>query len=143
MTVTEAFTLLHSHGLKLRVAADGAAEIGPKSKLSLNDLALFRAHAARLVALLKPPPEPSHGAPVTPDTLGAALTTVATAAEIVLDVETNGLEPFLAGHRLIGVAIEADGVPFYFPFRHRAGTETNLPESVLARVLEAALQPGR
>jgi DNA polymerase I-like protein with 3'-5' exonuclease and polymerase domains len=143
MTVTEAFTLFHSHGLKLRVAADGAAEIGPKSKLSPYDLALFRAHAAGLVALLKLPPEPPHAALVTPDTLEAALATVTTAAEIVLDVETNGVEPFLAGHRLIGVAIEADGIPFYFPFRHRAGTETNLPEAALARVLEAALQPGR
>src|SRR5262245_10899725 len=55
MTVTEAFTLLRSHGLKLRVAADGAAEIGPKSKVTPYDLAVFRAHAARLVALLEPP----------------------------------------------------------------------------------------
>jgi DNA polymerase I-like protein with 3'-5' exonuclease and polymerase domains len=61
----------------------------------------------------------------------------------VLDVEADGLEPFLAGHRPIGLAILADGEPFYFPFRHRAGVETNLPESVLERLLEAALQRGR
>jgi DNA polymerase I-like protein with 3'-5' exonuclease and polymerase domains len=80
---------------------------------------------------------------VTAAALEAALTRVTSAREIVLDVETDGLEPFLAGHRLIGLAIEADGIPFYFAFRHRAGIEANLPEAALARVLEAALQPGR
>src|SRR5262249_32468023 len=80
---------------------------------------------------------------VTAAALEAALARVTSARGIVLDVETNGLEPFLAGHRLIALAIEADGAPFYFAFRHRAGTEANLPEAALACVLEAALQPGR
>jgi DNA polymerase I-like protein with 3'-5' exonuclease and polymerase domains len=70
MTVTEAFTLLRSHGLKLRVAADGAAEIGPKSKISPYELALFRAHAAGLVALLKPPPAARPGIILLADTPG-------------------------------------------------------------------------
>jgi DNA polymerase I-like protein with 3'-5' exonuclease and polymerase domains len=70
MTVTEAFTLLRSHGLKLRVAADGAAEIWPKSKLSPDDLALFRAHAAELVALLEPPPAAGPGILLLADTPG-------------------------------------------------------------------------
>jgi DNA polymerase I-like protein with 3'-5' exonuclease and polymerase domains len=68
MTVTEAFTLLRSHGLKLRVAADGAADIGPKSKVSPDDLALFREHATELVALLKPPPAAGPGIVLLADT---------------------------------------------------------------------------
>lgn len=36
------------------------------------------------------------------------------------DLETDGLRPY-AGSRLIGVAIEAAGEPYYFPFRHLCG----------------------
>jgi DNA polymerase-1 len=152
---------LRRRGFQLRVEG-GKLQVAPRQKLT--DADRIAIHEARVElkalvategpappavtgpgqALLEPPPAPPRSPLVTPDTLESALAAVTAAREIVLDVETDGLEPFLAGHRLIGVAIEADGDHFYyFPFRHRAGTERNLPESVLARVLEAALQPGR
>jgi DNA polymerase-1 len=157
---------LRSRGIRLRVA-DDTLQVAPRARLTEADRVAIREHLVDLRALLgaavvrpphvlarKPPPDPvtcdtpaasaEGGDPlVVAAALEAALARVTSAREIVLDVETNGLEPFLAGHRLIGLAIEADGEPFYFPFRHRAGTEANLPEAALARVLEAALQPGR
>jgi len=151
---------LRRRGFQLRVEG-GKLQVAPRQKLTDADRIAIREARVELKALvategpaapavtgpgqalLEPSPAPPRSPLVTPDTLESALAAVTAAREIVLDVETDGLEPFLAGHRLIGLAILADGDAFYFPFRHRAGVKTNLPESDLVRVLEAALQPGR
>jgi len=160
MTAANVLTNLRARGL--RVERRGPAlRVAPRAALTDGDRVMIREHLAELKALvategpaapavtvpgqalLEPSPEPPRSALVTPDTFESALAAVTAAREIVLDVETDGLEPFLAGHRLIGLAVEADGVPHYFAFRHMVGVEQNLPEPALSRVLEAALQPGR
>lgn len=45
---------------------------------------------------------------------------------IVFDLETQGLDPYKSGHRMIGIAVAfLDGRSWYIPFRHKAGT--NIP----------------
>lgn len=56
-----------------------------------------------------------------------------TSKRIVMDLETNGLEPY-KGNRLIGVALLVDGLPYYFPYRH--GDGANLPLSTLPILLK-------
>lgn len=53
--------------------------------------------------------------------------------ELTIDFETTGLKMF-QGHRICGVAIEAGGRTFYFPFRHGEGT--NLPLELLRPLTE-------
>jgi DNA polymerase I-like protein with 3'-5' exonuclease and polymerase domains len=160
VTAAGLLTSLRARGLRVDTLGP-ALHVAPRAALTDGDRVMIREHLAELKALvategpaapavtvpgqalLEPSPEPPRSALVTPDTFESALAAVTAAREIVLDVETDGLEPFLAGHRLIGLAVEADGVPHYFAFRHVAGVEQNLPEAALSRVLEAALQPGR
>lgn len=56
-----------------------------------------------------------------------------TSSRIVMDLETDGLNPF-ADNRLIGVAIQVDGQSFYYPFRHGQGR--NLPYTFLPILLK-------
>lgn len=48
---------------------------------------------------------------------------------MVVDVETTGLDPYRAGHRICGIVIGYRGKRYYFPFRHGEGY--NLPLSYL------------
>jgi len=69
---------------------------------------------------------------VSTHTYPAAIARIVQARSLVVDLETDGLRPYL-GNRLIGVAVAADGHPAdYFSFRHAAD---NLPGLLLRDLL--------
>ena len=51
---------------------------------------------------------------------------------LVLDTETNGLDPF-GENQLCGIGLSYEGETFYFPFRHQQGA--NLPPKILKDLL--------
>src|SRR5687768_7727124 len=51
-----------------------------------------------------------------------ALANIRKAETVVVDIESNGLQPY-SGNRIIGVAVHIPfGESYYFPFRHGLGT---------------------
>lgn len=70
---------------------------------------------------------------VTERTFSSAMERIGRCADLTVDLETTGLRPYL-GDRLFGVAVEAEGAPFYFPFRHKTGL--NLPPERLTQLLD-------
>src|SRR5262245_8433291 len=55
MSPAAALALLRSKGLKFRMV-NGRAQVGPRSRMTPTDVALFLKHRAAFVALLEPPP---------------------------------------------------------------------------------------
>lgn len=70
---------------------------------------------------------------VSPANIEAATNRIARADALCVDLETTGLRPYL-GDRLIGLAVEAAGEAYYFPFRHAVGA--NLESRHLLPLLE-------
>ena len=64
-----------------------------------------------------------------------ALKKLGSETELVVDVETNGLDPFKK-HRLCGIGVGTlkSDEAFYFPFRHKQGQ--NLPQKVLPELIK-------
>lgn len=76
---------------------------------------------------------------VRADNVEAAMARVSRCDDLTVDLETTGLAIY-KGDRLFSIAVEADGVPLYFPFRHRVGQ--NLEPRVLDGLLQALTRPG-
>jgi DNA polymerase-1 len=80
---------------------------------------------------------------VTEKTFEEVLSTVAMCPAAVVDVETDGLDPY-KGNRLFGVGISTDPkTEFYFPFRHLFPGSENLPESYLTKLIDVLNQAKR
>jgi hypothetical protein len=116
VTAASLLASLRVRGFRLQRVGP-ALHVAPRAALTDDDRVVIHEHLAELKALVATegpaapavtvPRQPPRSTLVTHDTLESAIAAVTAAREIVLDVETDGLEPFLAGHRLIGLAILA------------------------------------
>ena len=80
---------------------------------------------------------------VTEKNFDEALSTVEACPAAVVDVETDGLDPY-NGNKLFGIGISTDPkTEFYFPFRHLFPGSANLPESYLTKLIDVLNQSKR